>query len=80
MSNCLFWNTHSAFLFNGQKIGEFVAVESGLYEFCFEPGRTGGYIPGEYLEEIVRRWHELNDKYLEELNRNLFYTPVKESL
>lgn len=53
-----------------KRVGEFVATESGVYEFFPSPWNPG-YIPVNVFEEIVRKWHTLNDAYLEQMDKDL---------
>jgi len=67
------WKGHTLYTGVGStvKVGDFVATDSGLYEFFLDTSRSGGFIPAYILDEIVRKWHELNDAYLEQMDKDL---------
>ena len=72
MTELLLWQGN--FLYAGKRpcklVGEFAAMESGVCEF-FPSAWNPGYIPICVFEEIVRKWHELNDAYLEQMDKDL---------
>jgi len=69
MATEITWKGHTLYTGVGStvKVGDFVATDSGLYEFFLDTSRSGGFIPVNILEEIVIMWDELNEPILKEM-------------
>ena len=63
------WKGHTLYTGVGStvKVGDFVATDSGLYEFFLDTSRSGGFIPVSILEEIAWKWYDLNTPILDKM-------------